>query len=88
MNLGAFLLKIVYLYDSNQNSTVMEKKIAKIIRLVIMAAALVSLLVFLILHIGAGIDSQMSKIYLALYILLIIWAGMRVFTITKDLLQK
>lgn len=88
MNLGAFLLKIVYLYDSNQNSTVMEKKIAKIIRLVIMAAALVALLVFLILHIGAGIDSQMSKIYLALYILLIIWAGMRVFTITKDLLQK
>lgn len=66
----------------------MEKKIAKIIRLVIMAAALVALLVFLILHIGAGIDSQMSKIYLALYILLIIWAGMRVFTITKDLLQK
>lgn len=88
MNLGAFLLKIVYLYDSNQNSTVMEKKIAKIIRLVIMAAALVALLVFLILHIGAGIDSQMSKIYLALYILLILWAGMRVFTITKDLLQK
>ena len=66
----------------------MEKKIAKIIRLVIMAAALVALLVFLILHIGAGIDSQMSKIYLALYILLILWAGMRVFTITKDLLQK
>lgn len=66
----------------------MEKKIAKIIRFVIMAAALVALLVFLILHIGAGIDSQMSKIYLALYILLIIWAGMRVFTITKDLLQK
>ena len=88
MHLGAFLLKIVYLYDSNQNSTVMEKKIAKIIRLVIMAIALVALLVFLILHIGSGIDSQMSKIYLALYILLILWAGMRVFTITKDLLQK
>ena len=88
MNLGAFLLKIVYLYDSNQNSTVMEKKIAKIIRLVIMAIALVALIVFLVIHISAGILTQMSKIYLGVYILLILWAAVRVFTMTKDLLQK
>ena len=88
MNLGAFLLKIVYLYDSNQNLTVMEKKIAKIIRLMIMAIALVALIVFLIIHISAGILTQMSKIYLAVYILLILWAAVRVFTMTKDLLQK
>lgn len=88
MNLGAFFLKIVYLYDSNQNLTVMEKKIAKIIRLVIMAIALVALIVFLIIHISSGILTQMSKIYLGVYILLILWAAARVFTMTKDLLQK
>lgn len=66
----------------------MEKKIAKIIRLVIMAIALVALIVFLIIHISTGILTQMSKIYLGVYILLILWAAVRVFTMTKDLLQK
>lgn len=60
----------------------------KIFHLVVMALALVALVVFLVLHISAGIDSQMSKLYLGLYIMLIIWAAARVFTITKDLLQK
>ena len=66
----------------------MEKKIAKIIRLVIMAIALVALIVFLVIHISAGILTQKSKIYLGVYILLILWAAVRVFTMTKDLLQK
>lgn len=66
----------------------MEKKIAKIVRLVIMSIALVALVVFLVLHIRTGLETQMSKIYLALYIMLIVWAGARVFTITKDLLNK
>lgn len=60
----------------------------KIFHLVVMALALVALVVFLVLHISAGIDSQMSKLYLGLYVMLIIWAAARVFTITKDLLQK
>ena len=66
----------------------MEKKIAKIIRLVIMAIALVALMVFLIIHIRAGILTQMSKIYLGLYIVLIGWAAARVFSMAKELLQK
>ena len=66
----------------------MKKKRAKIIRLVIMAIALVALVVFLIIHLSSGIGTQISKIYLAVYILLILWAAMRVFTMTKDLLQK
>jgi hypothetical protein len=66
----------------------MGNKIMKIFHLVVMALALVALVVFLVLHISAGIDSQMSKLYLGLYIMLIIWAAARVFTITKDLLQK
>ena len=66
----------------------MEKKIAKIIRLVIMTIALIALVVFLVLHIRTGVETQIGKIYLTLYIMLIVWAGARVFTITKDLLNK
>lgn len=66
----------------------MEKRIVKIIRLVIMAIALAALTVFMILHIRAGIVSQMSKLYLGLYIVLIGWAAMRIISTAKELLQK
>jgi len=66
----------------------MGNRFLKIFHLAVMALALVALIVFLVLHILAGLDTQMSKIYLALYVLLIIWAGTRVYTLTKDLIQK
>ena len=66
----------------------MGNRFLKIFHLAVMALALVALIVFLVLHVLAGLDTQMSKIYLALYVLLIIWAGIRVYTLTKDLIQK
>ena len=66
----------------------MGNRFLKIVHLAVMALALVALVVFLVLHVLAGLDTQMSKIYLALYVLLIIWAGTRVYTLTKDLIQK
>ncbi len=66
----------------------MGNRFLKIFHLAVMALALVALVVFLVLHVLAGLDTQMSKIYLALYVLLIIWAGTRVYTLTKDLIQK
>lgn len=66
----------------------MGNRFLKIFHLAVMALALVALVVFLVLHILAGLDTQMSKIYLALYVLLIIWAGTRVYTLAKDLIQK
>lgn len=66
----------------------MGNRFLKIFHLAVMALALVALIVFLVLHILAGLDTQISKIYLALYVLLIIWAGTRVYTLTKDLIQK
>jgi len=66
----------------------MGNRFLKIFHLAVMALALVALIVFLVLHVLAGLDTQMSKIYLALYVLLIIWAGTRVYTLTKDLIQK
>ena len=66
----------------------MVRRIAKIVRLVIMAAALVALIVFMILHVRAGLGTQVSKLYLGLYIMLTLWAAARVFTLSKDLFQK
>ena len=66
----------------------MGQRILKIFHLAIMALALVALLVFVILQISAGVDTQMSKIYLGLYCLLILWAGARVFTLIKELKNK
>ncbi len=66
----------------------MESRFMKIFRLVIMAAAFVVLAVFMILHVRAGIETQMSKLYLGLYLILMGWAAVRVFSIAKDLLQK
>ena len=66
----------------------MGNRFLNIFHLAVMALALVALVVFLVLHILAGLDTQMSKIYLVLYLLLIIWAGTRVYTLAKDLIQK
>lgn len=66
----------------------MGKRFLKIMHLAVMALALVALVVFLVLQVASGINGQMDKIYLALYALLILWAGARVFTLTKELKQK
>lgn len=66
----------------------MENRFMKIFRLVIMALALIALIVFLVLHVRVGLESQMSRVYLGLYGLLIIWAGVRVFTLVKDIIKK
>lgn len=66
----------------------MESRLMKIFRLVIMAAALVVLTVFMILHVRAGIETQMAKLYLGLYVILMGWAAVRVFSLAKELLKK
>ena len=66
----------------------MESRIMKIFRLVIMAAAFIILAVFLVLHASAGLETQKTKIYLGLYIILMGWAGVRVFSLAKELLNK
>ena len=66
----------------------MESRLMKIFRLVIMAAALVVLTVFMILHVRAGIETQMAQLYLGLYVILMGWAAVRVFSLAKELLKK
>ena len=66
----------------------MGNKILKIFNLAIMAIAFVALAVFLVLHIRTGLDTQASKLYLCLYVILMGWAAVRVFSIAKELRKK
>ncbi len=66
----------------------MGDKALVIFRAVFMVLMLVALAVFMILHIKAGLDTQNSKLLLAGYVLLLIWAGVRVFVLVKEILRK
>lgn len=66
----------------------MGNKALKIFYAVFMTLMLTALTVFMIIHIRAGLDGQNAKILLAGYILLIIWAAGRLFTLIKNLLNK
>ena len=63
----------------------MGNKALKIFYAVFMLLMLVALAVFMIVHIRAGLDGQYAKILLAGYILLIVWAAARLFTIIRNL---
>lgn len=60
----------------------------KIFYAVFMALMLIALTVFMIVHIRSGLDGQNAKILLAGYILLIIWAAGRLFTLMRNLKNK
>ena len=66
----------------------MGNKVLKIFHAVFMALMLVALAVFMIVHIRAGLDGQYAKILLAGYILLIVWAAARLFTIIRNLIGR
>lgn len=66
----------------------MGKDFLKIFYAVFMALMLIALTVFMIVHIRSGLDGQNAKILLAGYILLIIWAAGRLFTLIRNLKNK
>ena len=76
--------KILSLHPQYKN-TIMGNKALKIFYAVFMALMLVALTVFMIIHIRAGLDGKNARILLAGYILLIIWAAARLFTLIKNL---
>lgn len=75
-------------FTAEQKKIIMGNKALKILYAVFMALMLVALTVFMIIHIRAGLDGQNAKILLAGYILLIIWAAARLFTLVRNLLGK
>ena len=63
----------------------MGNKALKIFYAVFMALMLVALTVFMVIHIRAGLDGNNAKILLAGYVLLIILAAGRLFTLIRNI---
>ena len=63
----------------------MGNKTLKIFYTVFIALIIVALTVFMVIHIRAGLDGTNAKILLAGYVLLIIWAAGRLFTLIRNL---
>ena len=51
----------------------------------LLALLLVAVVAFMILHIMAGLQSGDAKLLLAGYILILIWASVRLYSLIKDL---
>ena len=75
-------------FTSATKHIIMGNKAMKIFYAAFMAMVLIAMVVFMVVHIRAGLDGQNAKILLAGYILLIIWASFRIFGLVKDILKK
>lgn len=63
----------------------MGKKSLKIVYAVFMALVLIALVAFMILQCRSGQGTYM-KIYAAMYVLLILWASFRLYSLIKDII--
>lgn len=66
----------------------MGNKALKIFYAAFMTLILAAMVVFMVIHIRAGLDVQTAKLLLGGYILLIIWASYRIFTLIRDITRK
>lgn len=63
----------------------MGNRIFKIAYVAFMALVLLAVVVFMILHIKAGLQSGNAKLILAGYIIIFIWGLTRLYTLIKNL---
>jgi hypothetical protein len=63
----------------------MNNKIFKITYAAIIAIILIALVVFLIMQICSGVEGNIATLYTAMYVLLIIWAAIRLFSLIKEI---
>ena len=63
----------------------MGNRFLKIFYAAFMALLLVAVVAFMILHIMSGLQSGNAKLLLGGYILILIWAAVRLYTLIKDL---
>ena len=66
----------------------MGNKAFRIFYVAMMTLAIIALVVFMIVHIRTGLVETNAKLLLAAYVLMIFWAGVRLFVAIKNLLGK
>ena len=63
----------------------MGNKIMKICLAVLMAAAIVILAVLMVMHVKEGLVGHNAKMYMWFYVILIVWAAIRLYSLIKDI---
>ena len=63
----------------------MGNKIMKTCLAVLMAAAIVILAVLMVMHVKEGLVGQNAKMYMWFYVILIVWAAIRLYSLIKDI---
>ena len=66
----------------------MGNKAFRIFYVAMMTLAIIDLVVFMIVHIRSGLAGTNAKLLLAAYVLMIFWAGFRLFVAIRNLLGK
>ena len=66
----------------------MGNKALKIFYAAFITLILAAMVVFMVIHIRAGLEGQNAKLLLGGYILLIIWAAYRIVTLVRDIIGK
>ena len=66
----------------------MGNKALRIFYVAIMALAIIALVAFMIVHIRAGLEATNAKLLLGAYVLMIIWAAMRLIRGIKNLRDR
>ena len=63
----------------------MDNRIFKVLYAVFMAVVAVTVVVFMIIHLKSGLAGQYSKLMTAGYVLILVWALSRCYTLIKNL---
>ncbi len=63
----------------------MNNKIFKITYAAIIAIILIALVVFFIMQLVSGVKGNIATLYTAMYVLLIIWAAVRLYSLIKEI---
>ena len=84
MKCYALTQKLLPLY-LKQNRSTMDNRIFKVLYAVFMALVAVAVVVFMIIHLKSGQAGQYSKLMTAGYVLILVWALSRCYTLIKNL---
>ena len=84
MKCYALTQKLLPLY-LKQNRSTMDNRILKVLYAVFMAVVAVTVVVFMIIHLKSGQAGQYSKLMTAGYVLILVWALSRCYTLIKNL---
>ena len=84
MKCYALTQKLLPLY-LKQNRSIMDNRIFKVLYAVFMAVVAVTVVVFMIIHLKSGQAGQYSKLMTAGYVLILVWALSRCYTLIKNL---